>query len=214
MKPYVPVLIVVAAAAVGGALLLHKKKAPPRAPAAAPVEDRAAAKAGAVAPIAVPPAVTTPPAPPQLPQLPKAAGTVLAGIAVNNAVGDVVEKFAGKGAGDVARLNITTAVPLVAAKATEKVLAKVGLPPSVSKNVAQTVGVAALIGPPAIPIKLGAEAISKGIALVAGKKAETTVRNAVSKLDPTKPGSIVNKVAVKPVASIVKGIGGLFGKKK
>ncbi len=216
MKHIAPILAVVTLAAVGGALALRKKKH--QAPASrAPPADTAATRVGELAPVVVPPAaVGEPAAPPkELPKFTGALATAAAGIAVNNALGDAVERFGGKGKGDTTRvLGPLAAAGFAADKAISTGLARVGVPQNTAKHIAQTAVATAFVGAPAITLKLGAEGISKGIGLIAGKKAEKAVRSSVSKLDPTKPGSITNKFAVAPAAKLVKGIGGLFHKKK
>lgn len=201
-----------AAALAAWAIERKQEAPPPAAPKAAPADQVAPTLAGQVAP---PVALTASPGAPAVPKLevPKSAGstvaTVAAGIAVNSAVANLVEKAAGKGAADVTAINISAAPAVLAKKLTENVLVKVGAPPEVAKHTAITVGAAVVIGAPAIPLKAGAELVSLGIKAVAGQKAEETVRNAVSQLDPTKPGSIANK-AVQPVSKLVKGIGKIF----
>jgi hypothetical protein len=178
---------------------------------AAPTEDAAQARAGEATPSVTPPAAEGPP-PVFKPAVPKAAGvaaTVFAGIKANAAVGDFVEKVAGEGAGDVARINISLAPALLAKEATQRVLAHVGAPPGVAKHVGITVGTVALVGAPGVAIKAGAELLSAGIKVVAGKKTEQAVRNAVSQFDPTKKGSLANK-AISPISKGVKALGKLF----
>jgi hypothetical protein len=144
--------------------------------------------------------------------VPKAAGvlgTAIGGVKANAAVSALVESAAGKGAGDVAAINISLAPAILAKVGTEKLLAHAGVPPNIAKHTAITVGATALVGAPAIALKAGGELFSAGIGFVAGKGAEKAVRGAVSQLDPTKPGSLANK-AVQPVSKLVKGIGKLF----
>ncbi|HYI00569.1 hypothetical protein [Hyalangium sp.] len=203
-------LVIAGAAAitVTAALLLTRKGAPPPAAAAAPPADFAVKSAGDFAPPVAPPAAVG--APPSAPKPGNLIGTVLAGINANNAVGNVVEKVAGGGAGDVARINVTFAPAILAKVGTEKVLAQIGVPESVAKHTAITVGAAALVGVPGIIAKGFGELGSFGIKAIAGEKVEQAVRGAVSQLDPTKPGSVANTVIVKPVASIIKGLGKIF----
>jgi hypothetical protein len=199
--------------------MLWPKKAAAATPQAAPAADPATAKAGGVpAPPALPPASSGSLPAPLVKEAIKAIGapaaTVVAGITVNNALGDVTEKFAGKGAADTVRVfGPQAAVGFAAQKAVTTIGAAVGLPPSITKHLGQTAGLAVVGGPLAVGIKVNAEIASKAIRLVAGKKAETAVRGVVKQFDITNPKS----VASKPVAAIAKGVkalGGLFGKKR
>ncbi len=202
----------VAAVTVTAAVLLTRKGAPPPVAAAAPPADIAVKSAGEFAPPVAPPAAAGPPpsATPNPGGAGKLIGTVVAGINASNAVGNLVEKVAGSGAGDLARINIGFAPAILAKAGTEQVLAAIGAPPSVAKHTAITVGAAALVGAPGIIAKGFGELASLGIKAIAGQSAENAVRGAVSQLDPTKPGSIANTVVVKPVASIIKGLGKIF----
>jgi hypothetical protein len=204
-------LIIAAGVAAAGALAwyLTRSGAAPAPGAAGPATDAATAQLGQVALPGVPPA-NTGIVPPSGGMPGGVLGTVAGGIKVNNAVGDLVEKVGGQGAGDLARINITTAPALLAKVGVQTGLAKVGVPPEAARQIGLTTGLAVAGGVPAVLAKGTGEVISKGISLVLGKKAEQSVRSAVSQLDPTKPGSIVNKAVVKPVSTIVKGLGKLF----
>ncbi len=202
------------AAGVGlGALALNMAaSSPPPAPPPISKQDEAAQRGGAVALPVVAAAVSQPPVPPKL-EIPKAAGsaaTVAVGIKVNNAVADAVEKVAGQGAGDLARLNISAAVPLLAAKGTQALLVKAGAPPEVAKHAGITVGAVAVAGLPGLAIKGAAEAASLAIKLVAGKKVEEVARGTVRQFDPTLNGSVANKLVVQPASKVVKALGKIF----
>jgi len=218
-------LLIGGAASFAALLLLLKPKAPPAATqvkAEAPPNDAEAINAGGVHMTkAVPPApVGLPPVKFPVEETLKnlgggTAATIIGGIKFNNAVGEITEKFAGKGAGDLARVNALTGLGSVTKVATQQVLAKVGLPEPVQKHVSMTVGAAAVVGlPAAIAAKVTGEAASKLVRLVAGQKAETAVRSVAKQFDPTSSKSIANKVVVKPIAGAVKAIGGLFKKGK
>jgi hypothetical protein len=211
-------------AAAGLLYILTRDETPPPATtvdkAAPPNDPQAANGAGLRMDKAVPVAGTTPPLKAMLPvdagDLAKnlggsVGGTIVAGIKVNNLVGNLTEKIAGQGAGDLARVNPLTAVGTLTAKAAEQTLAKLGLPTPVQKQVSVTVGAAAVVGiAPAVAAKVAGEGASALIKLVAGQKAERAVRDVVKQFDPTSSKSIVNKAIVKPIASGVKLLGKIF----
>ena len=224
-----PLIVAGGALAVTGALVLAKPQpalpppAPP-VPPAGPVEDRGTAGGGT--PAVVPPQPITagpPPAPKPFPlELPKElgdvgklAGQIGVGLKVADAIGQGVEKLAGQGAGNLARIALPAAVGFAAKGATEKLLAKVGLPSGSKANklISQTVGVAAGTGGLGVPLKLTAEAVSLGIRAIGGKKAEEDTRSFFRKLDPSNHTNVTAKPFA-AVGSAIKSLGGLFGKKK
>ncbi len=226
-------LVVAGAAAVAAALGVvvwkSRKKAPPP-PAVAPTSERAAD--GVVAAAVVPAAnAGTPPPMPATGKdilggltdkvgggaLGTAASTIAVGLQVADVTRQVMTKVGGEGVGNLSVINPAFALGFAAKVGAEKLGAKIGIPSEVNRRIAQTVGVAA--GAPALlPFKVTAEAVSLGIRVVGGAKAERDVRDVFKKVDPSNH----KNVTAKPIAAVAKGVsavanvfkGGLFGKKK
>ncbi len=201
------------ALAVGAAVLWQRRQ-------------QAQAQAAAAPPSAPAQAVVGPPPPPApapgntgKPEVPKAlttAGTITAGVQLQNALGNAAESVAGKGIGDVARVApALVGVGAVLGKGAQQLTASVGAPKGVSTAVGVATAAGVVLG---APVAVGAAsvalagAIGKGaITAVVGDAAYKRVSAVVSQFDPTRPGSIANKpVAVASAA--VKGVGKVLGK--
>jgi hypothetical protein len=227
------VIVAGGALAVVGALALAKPKpaapAAPPVPPAGPVDDKGTAGAGAPAQAFVPPApITAGPPPPAVPflsdltkELPKelgglgkVAGQIGVGLQVADAIGQGVAKLAGEGAGNLARIAMPAAVGFAVKGGVERLLDKVGVKSGSTANklISQTAGVAAATGGLGVPIKLAAEGVSKVIGLI-DKKAEQDTRTFFRNLDPSNHRN-VTAAPFAAVGNAIKGLGGLFGKKK
>ncbi|QRN92839.1 hypothetical protein JRI60_26890 [Archangium violaceum] len=225
------VVIIGALGAAGAAYALTRSKppagptAPPPPPAppvqpAGPVASPSTAGAGVPAtPAPAPVNVGAPTLPPVLSGASQALSTVAStaamvgvGLKAADAIGTVVEKVAGEGAGNLARVFAPAAVGFGVKGVTEKALTAIGVPAQVTKVISQTTGIAAATGGLGVPIKLTAEVVSAGIGLVAGKKVEQDVRSVFRAIDPSNSKNITSK-PFSAIGSAVKSLGSLFGKK-
>ena len=143
-----------------------------------------------------------------------ALATVAAGITLQAAVGNIAELLAGEGVGNVARVApVGVGLAATAGKGLERGLEALG----VGNEVARQAGVDAavlLVAPGAAlavaGIQAGGKAALAGIGAIFGEGAEQAIGGAISRLDPTMPGSLTYSL-VKPVANAVEFLGSAFG---